>query len=105
MGNAGFRALLLRSLSLANEEAGWLRAVQIKADGSLEGLGELETKVEMKKIAGGGVILIAHLLGLLVAFIGENLTLQMVREVWPKLSIDGSNSDKGEKNEKAKRRS
>jgi hypothetical protein len=28
------------------------------------------------------------LLGLLVAFIGEDLTLRLVREVWSKLSLD-----------------
>ncbi|HEU6448477.1 MAG TPA: hypothetical protein VFV23_08575 [Verrucomicrobiae bacterium] len=97
MGNAGFRALLSRALALAGAEVPWLRSLHVKADGSLDGLEELETKVEMKKIAGGGVVLVAGLLGLLVAFIGEKLTLQMVREVWPKLSPNDLNFDKGVK--------
>jgi hypothetical protein len=33
----------------------------------------------------GGVVLVAQLLGLLVAFVGERLTLKIVREVWPNL--------------------
>ncbi len=38
MGVAGFRALLSRSLALAQEEVRWLRAVHVKWDGSWEGL-------------------------------------------------------------------
>ena len=35
-GVAGFRSLLSRALALANAEVHWLRAVHVKADGSLE---------------------------------------------------------------------
>ena len=87
MGIAGFRALHSRALVLASAEVPWLRAVHIKADGSLESLGELKlkAKVSPEEIFEGRVVLLAQLLGLLVAFIGEILTLQLVREVWPKL--------------------
>jgi hypothetical protein len=88
MGNVGFRALLSRALALANMDVPWLRAVHVKADGSLEGLGELATQVDPDEIFKGCVVLLAQLLGLLVAFIGENLTLRLVREVWPKLSLN-----------------
>ena len=88
MGNAGFRALLSRALALANAEIPWLRAVHVKADGSLEGLHELGERVDPDEIYEGRVVLLAQLLGLLVAFIGEELTLRLVREVWPKLSLD-----------------
>jgi hypothetical protein len=50
----------------------------------------------------GRVVLLAQLLGLLVAFIGEDLTLRLVREVWPKLSLNNLDFGKGYKNEKAK---
>jgi hypothetical protein len=45
MGTVGFRALLSRSLVLANTDVPWLRAVHVKADGSLEGLEELTRQV------------------------------------------------------------
>ncbi len=90
MGSTGFRALLCRALALANTEVTWLRAVQVKADGSLEGLDEIEAQVGPKEMAEGGVVLVAQLLGLLVVLIGESLTLRIVREVWPKLSISVS---------------
>jgi hypothetical protein len=88
VGNAGFRALLSRALALANAEVPWLRALHVKADGSFEGLDELEAQVDPDEIFEGGIVLLAQLLGLLVAFIGEDLTLRLVREVWPKLSLD-----------------
>jgi hypothetical protein len=32
--------------------------------------------------------MLAQLLGLLVAFVGESLTVRLVREVWPKVRLD-----------------
>jgi hypothetical protein len=42
------------------------------------------------------------LLGLLVAFIGETLTLRLVREVWPKAPLNELDLSEGNKNEKNK---
>ena len=97
MGNLGFRSLLSRALALANADVPWLRAAHVKADGSLEGLDELGTQADPDEIFEGCVILLARLLGLLVAFISENLTLQLVRETWPKLSLDDLHVGKGDK--------
>src|SRR5438552_17440739 len=95
MGNVGFRALLSRALALANSEVAWLRAVHVRADGSLEGLDELEAQVHPDEIFEGCVVLLAQLLGLLVVLIGENLTLRLVRDTWPKLALNDLDSDKG----------
>jgi hypothetical protein len=97
MGNVGFSAILSRALVLANAEIPWLRAVHVKADGSFEGLDELGMQVGPAEIFEGRVVLVAQLLGLLVAFIGESLTLRLVREVWPKLPLDSVDFGKGEK--------
>ena len=102
MGSVGFRALLSRALALANAEVPWLRAVHVNADGSLEGLDELGAQVDPDEIFEGCVALLAQLLGLLVAFIGEDLTLRLVREVWPKLSLNNLDAGKGDKNENPK---
>ena len=102
MGKVGFRALLSRALVLTNAEVPWLRALHVNADGSLEGLDELDAQIDPKEIFEGRVVLLAQLLGLLVAFIGENLTLRLVREVWPKLSLNDLDFGKGYKNEKEK---
>ena len=96
MGKMGFRSLLSRALALASAEVPWLRAVHVKADGTLEGLDELETQVDPEKLAEGGLVLVAQLLGLLEAFIGQNLTLRLLHDVWPKLTLSNlyfSNED------------
>lgn len=102
MGNTGFHALLSRALALASMEAPWLRAMHVKSDGSLEMLGEHEAQVDPERTAEGGVVLTAHLLGLLATFIGEDLTLQLVRDVEPKLLLNDLDPAKRDKNEKAK---
>jgi hypothetical protein len=77
-GSSGFRSLLARALTLAKAQAPGLGAVQIKPDGSLEGLSDLGNQDQ----AAAGVILIAQLLGLLVTFIGESLMLSLVLDAW-----------------------
>ena len=73
-GAAGFRSLLARALTLAKQESPALGAWEVKADGSLESPnGEAQQS---------GDVLIAHLIGLMVTFIGESLTLRLVHDVW-----------------------
>jgi hypothetical protein len=83
MGSTGFNAFLSRALALGRSEADWLYAVALTGDGL--GLSEKAgEKVGPEVMTEGGVVLVAQLLGLLVAFVGERLTLRIVREVWPK---------------------
>ena len=85
MGTFGFRSLLSRALALASMEVSWLGTVEIKANGALPELDELAAKVSPADICEGRIVLLTQLLGLLVAFIGTNLTRQLVQEAWPKL--------------------
>jgi hypothetical protein len=88
MGNAGFRAVLSRSLALAAAKDQSLAAVELKADGSLEGWERLEGREGAEKVTESSILLVAQLLGLLTAFIGDNLTLRLVRNVWTKLPLE-----------------
>ncbi len=97
MGSTGVRSLVSRALMMARDEADSLRAVQVGADGSLEA-----ALADPAEIAAGGVVLVAQLLGLLAAFVGENVTLGLVREVWPKLALRDWHTDKREDHEKPK---
>ena len=94
-GVAGFRSLLSRALTLAKAEAPSLNIVRIRADGSLEGFDGIEgsREVEVGAVAApeAGTILVAHLLELLVTFIGEPLTLRLVHAIWPDASVDEVN--------------
>ena len=81
-GAEGFASLLRRAHFLARKDNPALAAVAMIPDGSLWGLEAVASDAP-----GRGpeavVGIFAHLLGLLVTFIGEPLTLRLVREAWP----------------------
>ena len=90
LGPMGFRTLLSRALTLAARENQTLSDVRVNADGSLEGLAELPSPSALEAHA----VLITYLLALLMTFIGETLTLQLVRDVWADLAVvDATSSD------------
>ena len=101
-GVAGFRSILCRALTLARAEAPSLSLVQVAADGSLKGLNELEPQIGKEQARDEGAILIAQLLGLLLTFIGEGLTLRLVQDVWPEAAFNGRVSEKEGKLEHSK---
>ena len=86
-GSDGFASLLRRALTLARADEPLVETIKVKPDGSLEGLEALAADT-----TNGGpeaaVAITAHLLGLLVTFIGEPLTLRLVRDAWPDGSLD-----------------
>jgi len=85
-GVAGFRILLVRALTLAKAQAPGLIATQVKPDGSLDGFGDSGNRTHAPE---AGAMLIAELLGLLVAFVGEAFTLSLVLDVWPGFPVPG----------------
>jgi hypothetical protein len=78
MGTIGFRALLSRALVLANADVAWLSGLHVGNDGFFEGLTELQAEASPEEIYDGGIVLLVRLLGLLVALIGKDLTLQLL---------------------------
>ena len=103
-GVAAFESLAFRALTQAKSEAPSLWAVQIAADGSLQGLGEIENRIDTDKdltgefAAGdGGIVLIARLIGLLLVFLGESLTLSLLRAKWPESDLNDRNFESGRK--------
>lgn len=97
VGTAAFRSLACRALLLAREEVPSMGAVQIAADGSLQGLSEVMLRGEpgSKSVNDGGVVLIGHLLSLLLVFLGEALTLSLLRNAWPDASFDARDAENG----------
>ena len=91
-GSDAFTSLMRRALTLARAEVPAAQSITVKADCSMEGLEELAA--DAKKSGGGGdgaaeavAAITAHLLGLLVTFIGKPLTLRLVREAWSDASL------------------
>lgn len=88
-GAEGFASLLRRALVLASAEVPTLQSIKVGADGHLEGFEQLAT--DTGTASGGSeaaLAIIAHLLELLGTFIGEPLTLRLIREAWPDPSLD-----------------
>lgn len=82
-GTAGSLSLLSRALVLSRQEAPCLKSVQVMPDGQLEGFTESAPEDEQAEWDEAGIVLVAQLLGLLHAFIGERLTTHLVDESWP----------------------
>jgi len=89
-GVDGFRALLSRALTVAKAEVPSLNMLHVGADGSLEGFDGIEQSHEAGAVDQAGIVLLAHVLELLVTFIGTALTLRLVREIWPGATLDGA---------------
>lgn len=88
-GADGFASLLRRALVLASADVHSLQRVKVGADGRLEGFEKLAADTGDGAVGGDAAFAItAHLLGLLVIFIGEPLTLRLVRAAWADTSLD-----------------
>ena len=90
IGVVGFRSLFLRALTLAKKEVPWLDGVEIGTDGVLGFSIEMQAQLDGEEAARAGTALIVQLLGLLITFIGEALTLRLVYNVWPKAATHHS---------------
>ncbi len=96
IGQEGFRTLLVRALTLTTVQFPRLSAVHVGADGSLAGLRvaagidsqEPQDDTAREDTVEGAVALVAHLLALLVTFIGEDLTRRILGTVWPDFALD-----------------
>ncbi len=92
-GADGFTSLLRRALALARANVPALRDIKVEPNGALEGLERLSAG-ESGPVDGGdavteaAVAITSQLLGLLVSFIGATLTLRLVRQAWPDVSLD-----------------
>ena len=75
VGAAGVSSLLRRALALAQRNTPALNGVEVLDDGSLRGLeGEAASQT---------AVLIAHLIELLITFIGQELTFRLLQSIWP----------------------
>ncbi len=86
-GVAGYRSILARALTLARAEAPSLGALQVAANGYLQGLGELASQIDSYRASEGDVLLTAQFLGLFLSLLGAAVTLQLVQGVFPNLTV------------------
>jgi len=93
-GRAGYSSLLSRALALAQTEAPALKTLHVLPDGKFIGFYEATERTDKEEFARSETALVAQLLGLLITFIGEPLTLQLVKEAWPVITHDLSSDSR-----------
>lgn len=89
MGTSGFRSLLVRSIALAGAKTPWVLVLRVSLDGTLIGLDQVPTSISARSFDQGEAAVTAEFLGLLVAFIGQTLTLRLLHDIYPKLDEAG----------------
>jgi len=88
-GPTAIAALFVRALHVAKAEFPWLADV-VATDGercSLEGLERVSAEIELKTIRAGLAAVLAHEIGLLSAFIGEDFVMPLVQAAWETISV------------------
>lgn len=82
---AGSQAFLSRSLHLAGAEFPFLNDVQAgpTAEECLQGLDPALHDIEETTTTSAFISVLSYMIGLLVVFIGHDLTMHAIRDVWP----------------------
>lgn len=79
-----------------------MTSLKVADGGHLEGLANARDTVDGAALAEGELVLVTHILGLLVAFIGQALTVRLIDQIWPQLSSSDANLGSAEQQEDAK---
>lgn len=80
-GIEGFQSLAVRALMMAKGKTSRLNKVRVTTDGSLRGLGEIETQKAIDEDNEGGLLLINQLLALFLTFLGEATTQRLIEDI------------------------
>lgn len=89
IGPDGASLLMVRALHRARQDFPWLGGVVVERDGSLAGLPAAAEGKDEAGLLAGFTAALSHLLGLLVAFIGEGLTLHLIQNLWSDAASGG----------------
>ena len=93
-GDAGFVSLLRRAVAMASADVPSLKNVRIGMNGLLDGVEQIDASSGTGVLGEAAAVAItAHMLGLLVAFIGEPLTVRLLRESWTDTLISFKNPE------------
>lgn len=95
LGVAGFQALFARALTLAQDEVLWLTAVKLEPGGTLLGFEDIALSLPVEEAVEGGMTLLSQLLRLLITFIGEALTLQLLHNIWSEIPWERNSNAEG----------
>jgi len=86
-GISGYRSLLARALNLARKEAPGLGAARVTASGHFQGFVDAAAEDDPRHASQGDVLFVARLLELLLSLLGAAVTIQLVQDVFPRLTV------------------
>jgi len=90
-GPVGYSSLISRTLVLTRKKYPFLKSLDVGAQGKLEFMcdqGEFEDFQKRFEDQETGVELVAQLMNLLITFIGESLTVSLLKDAWPNGSFE-----------------
>jgi len=101
VGATGYTTLVARAVRLARVEVPALERVTVDvreaagAEGGLRGVREfaLASDGDPAVVEDGLTAILAHVVGLLVIFIGEGLAVRLIGETWPELTDAQDNAE------------
>jgi hypothetical protein len=87
----GYQALLARALHLARGEFPFLEGVRpgVTEDACFDGLRTKTEGIDAVMLRAALTTVLAQVIGLVTTFIGDALTLRLVRDVWPDAPFGG----------------
>jgi hypothetical protein len=100
IGQTGYTTLVARAVRLAQAEVPALEGIAVAAGETgaaerLHGVHEFaRTSGDAAAIEASLGAILAHVIGLLITFIGEDLALRLIREAWPELAHDQAASER-----------
>jgi hypothetical protein len=82
-GSAAVSALFVRAVHVASAEFPWMREALPKTEGqpSVEGIASVE-QLDVSTLEEGLAAVLAVKIGLLIAFVGEDVVLPLVQQAW-----------------------
>jgi hypothetical protein len=86
-GAVCYRTLIGRALTLAKSQTTSLCDLQIAEDGSLQGISKSSLQSDRHDASEADVLLTSHSIGLILSLLGTAVTLQLVQDVFPNLTI------------------
>ena len=97
ISSSGVHTLLARALKLAARDSPLLASASVSFNGDckLSGLVATTGTPDSDEVSDALSAVLAHFMWLLVTFIGENLGVGKVREIWPEVPLDSVNPSSG----------
>ena len=92
-GSQGLQLLLTRALATTSSEFPWLSNARVSSDGGLRGLEDLNDLPSLPEALHGELAMIGTLVELLRSLLGDDVTMHLLRTIWPLASLAQGSSE------------